>query len=112
MRAMGAAVFGAAALLMAPGEVLADAIDGDWCQTNGKRLSIRGPRIVTPGGTSMIGDYDRHGFAYIVPRGEAGAGKTMVMILLDEDTMEMGEGPSRRAPRKPEIWRRCSAPVS
>jgi len=27
---------------------IADAIDGDWCRTDGKRMSIRGPAIVTP----------------------------------------------------------------
>ena len=27
--------------------VLADAIDGDWCDFNGKRMSIRGPSMVT-----------------------------------------------------------------
>jgi hypothetical protein len=32
--------------------VFADAIDGDWCRADGKskRMTIRGPAIVTPGG--------------------------------------------------------------
>ena len=115
MRAMGAAVIGAAcgiALLAMPGVVRADAIDGDWCHKNGKRLSIRGPAIVTPGGTAMTGDYDRHAFAYVVPPGEPGTGKRMVLVLVDEDTIEMGEGVTRFSPRDPEIWKRCSASVS
>jgi len=32
---------------------LADAIDGDWCKADGKRMKIRGPEIVTPGGNRV-----------------------------------------------------------
>ena len=35
---------------------LADAIDGDWCKADGKRMKIRGPEIVTPGGTGRGGN--------------------------------------------------------
>ena len=41
---------------------LADAIDGDWCRSDGKRMTIRGPAIVTPGGRQTNGDYNRHFF--------------------------------------------------
>jgi len=101
-----------AAMALAPGAARADRIDGDWCHKSGRRLSIEGPRIVTPGGTSMAGDYDRHGFSYIVPPGEPGAGKTMVMVQQDEDTMHMSEGTLRVLPEKAETWRRCAAPMS
>ena len=53
---------------------LADAIDGDWCKADGKRMRIRGPEIVTPGGNQTRGEYTRHSFSYVVPAGEAGAG--------------------------------------
>jgi hypothetical protein len=53
-----AAGVGAALLFAAPAQ--ADAIDGDWCREDGKRMSIRGPDIVTPGGKAMRGDYSRH----------------------------------------------------
>jgi hypothetical protein len=46
---------------------LADAIDGDWCDANGKRMSIRGPSIVTPGGQQISGNYSRHYFSYVIP---------------------------------------------
>lgn len=107
------AVAALAGYLAAAGTARADAIDGNWCHADGKRLSIEGPRIVTPGGTAMTGDYDRHGFAYVVPAGEPGAGRHMVMVLLDEDTMQMGEGSDRSlTPEKSETWHRCGAPVS
>jgi len=103
----------AGTLLIAPGSARADAIDGSWCHAGGKRLSIEGPRIVTPGGTRMTGDYDRHGFAYVVPPGEPGNGKRMVLVLEDEDTMHMGEGIGDRiAPGHAETWHRCGAPIS
>ena len=99
-------------LLAAPGDVRADAIDGNWCHASGKRLNIEGPRIVTPGGTKMTGEYARHGFSYVVPPGEPGAGRHMVMVLEDEDTMHMGEGTDRIAPERAETWRRCGPPIS
>ncbi len=109
--AMIGAVFGIA-LLMGPGAAGADAIDGNWCRKNGKRLSIEGARIMTPGGAAITGDYDRHGTSYIVPPGEPGAGKSMVMALVDEDTMQMSEGTLRVLAEIAETWHRCTAPVS
>jgi len=99
-------------LLLAPTAVQADAIDGYWCHKNGKRLSIEGSRIVTPNGTAMTGDYDRHAFAYIVPPGASGAGKRVDMALVDDDTLQMTAGTLRALPDLGEIWHRCRAPVS
>ena len=45
---------------------LADAIDGDWCKADGKRMKIRGPEIFTPGGNQTRGDYSRHSFSYVI----------------------------------------------
>jgi len=59
----------------------ADAIDGDWCRADGKRMSIRGPAIVTPGGKETQGDYSRHFFSYTVPQGETGAGNKVSIIV-------------------------------
>jgi hypothetical protein len=96
-------------LLAAP--ALADAIDGDWChQASGRRLSIRGPQIVTPGGKQMEGDYSRHWFNYVAPAPEPGAGKTVYMQLLDEDTVQLRLGDASAA--NPETWIRCSPSTS
>lgn len=88
---------------------LADAIDGNWCFKNGKTMSIDGPQIVTPGGTKMQGDYDRHGFAYTVPKSEPGAGGKVSMILVDEDTVHLtiqnSAGSAAKSPMQ--VWRRC-----
>ncbi len=92
----------AAAVAMQAGPARADAIDGNWCSPDGKHISIDGPRIVTPGGTKMKGDYDRHGFRYVVPSREKPAGARVEMRQINEDTVHVtiGKGPTK-------IWRRC-----
>ena len=79
----------------------ADAIDGNWCASDGKVMTIEGPRIVTPGGTSATGAYTRHAFAYVVPADEQSPGSEVRLVLLNEETVRMVAGPG------PEIWRRC-----
>jgi hypothetical protein len=106
------AIFAAAAfiaLLMPAGPARADAIDGDWCRADGKRMSIRGPAIVTPGGKETRGDYSRHFFSYVIPPGEAGAGNTVSITLLGEYLAHAREG-SNDAPVQE--WRRCQPGVS
>ena len=95
-----AAALAAGSMLAVP-DARADAIDGMWCRDS-LSMRIDGPAIVTPGGTSMTGDYDRHGFRYVVPPGETGAGKTVVMVLLSDYDLDVtvGEGSVER-------WRRC-----
>ena len=97
---VAAAALAAGWVLAAPG-ARADAIDGMWCEGS-RSMRIDGPAIVTPGGMSMTGDYDRHGFRYVVPPGEDGAGKTAIMVLLSDRDLDVtvGDGPTER-------WRRC-----
>jgi len=87
---------------------IADAIDGDWCRTDGKRMSIRGPAIVTPGGQQTNGDYTRHSFSYVIPAGEAGAGATVSIQLLGEYLAHARQG----AEAPVQEWRRCQPGVS
>jgi len=85
----------------------ADAIDGDWCSKSGRHPSIEGPKIKTPGGKHITGNYDRHGFDYVIPKDESGSGQKAVMVIHDDETMEMTIGKG-----KPHIWKRCPAPIS
>ena len=87
---------------------LADAIDGDWCDSNGKRMSIRGPCMVTPGGQQISGNYSRHLFSYMIPAGETDAGATVEIQLLSEYLAHSREG------NDPSVheWRRCQPGVS
>ena len=88
---------------------LADAIDGNWCFTDGRHFSIDGPDIVTPAGTPTVGEYGRHSFLYTVPGNEAGAGKLVAMRLLDENTIQLatGRNASETSKSPTQIWQRC-----
>jgi hypothetical protein len=92
-------------LLAAPAR--ADVIDGDWCAADGRTFSIRGPAITTPGGNETQGNYSRHHFSYVVPDGEANAGETVAMLLLNENTVNVQEGTAQA-----EIWLRCKPAIS
>ena len=96
-------------LLASTSFCFADAIDGDWCRADGKRMSIRGPDITTPGGKQTRGDYTRHSFAYVIPAGEAGAGDSVQIILRGEYLAHARQG-AESAPWQE--WRRCSATTS
>ncbi len=92
---------------LAAGPAWADSIDGAWCRT-GARVVINGPSILTPGGAPLRGNYDRHGFSYVVPAGEPGAGATMEMRLLGEHEMQSRLGAGGAV----EDWRRCGPETS
>jgi hypothetical protein len=97
----------ALALALCAGTAQADAIDGQWCNKQGRTLEIDGPKIVTPSGTHMTGDYDRHAFRYVAPAGEAEAGQTVEMTLLGDDDLDLTTGPVAGPRSQPERWRRC-----
>jgi hypothetical protein len=86
---------------------LADSIDGNWCHTDGRRMRIDGPRIITPTGVTTQGDYGRHSFSYVVPAGGPGAGMTIQMQLLGEIRVRVQEGSAPSA-----IWERCGPEIS
>ena len=88
----------------------ADAIDGHWCHAaSGKHLRIDGPAITTPGGNKIEGDYDRHGFRYIVPVAEQAAVKAVTMSVIDDENMQLTGG---FAGSSVQDWRRCTQPTS
>jgi hypothetical protein len=106
--------FCAAAYAMGACPALADVIDGHWCFPDGKRFSIQGPTIVTPGGSHIQGDYARHFFSYVVPQGDPGTGQTVSMILINEDTVQLriGPAPSYSSDGPAQVWHRCGPPTS
>jgi hypothetical protein len=105
-----ALVLAAVAALVPADRAWADAIDGDWCFTDGRHFSIRGSQIVTPGGKHMEGDYDRHAFSYTVPEAEAGAGSIVFMTLIDDDTIHLRQGATSTDPAQ--VWNRCTLHTS
>jgi hypothetical protein len=53
----------------------------------------------------MEGNYSRHWFSYVVPIPEPGAGGTIFMTLLNENTVQTRLGETATAQ---EIWIRCT----
>ena len=83
-----------------------DQIDGEWCHDDGRIMSIEGPRMVTPGGNRIAGEYTRHTVSYVVPEDESGAGTTTRMRQLHDQAIRVwpdGEAEGQE-------WRRCAAP--
>jgi len=89
-------------------------IDGHWCFSDGERISIQGPAVVTPAGSSIQGDYSRHYFTYVVPPTDPGAGQTVSMMLMNEDTVHLriGAMPSHSPDETTQVWHRCGPPTS
>ncbi len=94
----------AALWLVAGGAALADVIDGNWCQADGRYMQIDGSTITTPAGNTIQGLYSRHSFTYTVPASEPSAGATIYMRLINETTVDLWKGATSG---DPEVWKRC-----
>src|SRR5260370_7804863 len=57
----------ATAMLLQTGVGRADAIAGDWCSTDGMRMSIRGEKITIPSGKPIERNYSPHASDYLHP---------------------------------------------
>lgn len=96
----------AASLLLAT-PALADSIDGDWCAPEGgKSLTIDGPRLRTPGGRTITGDYRRYSFSYVAPEGDWQAGQTIEMQFLRRVGVRVRAGGAES------VWIPCPPGVS
>jgi len=99
-------VIAAASFIPLSAPARADAIDGDWCATDGRHFFIQGPAITTPGGNAIQGNYRRHSFSYVVPPGETNAGEPIAMLLLNENQVAVQTGDTT------EVWLRCKPAIS
>ena len=99
-------------LLLTSGAAFADAIDGNWCHPDGRRFTIRGPAITTPGGSQVQGEYDRHHFSYRIPTPEARAGETVFMTLMGEYLVHLRIGADAASAGPVEPWNRCAPSIS
>src|SRR5438067_293344 len=111
MRLIGLVGLFAVFLCLGRAGARADVIDGDWCYSTNRDLTIKGPSIVTPGGHALTGDYTRHSFSYVVPPSEPDAGKTVNMTLINEETVNV-RLEAGGTPGPIQVWRRCAGPVS
>jgi hypothetical protein len=90
----------------------ADAIDGNWCHSDGRRFTIRGPAITTPGGSRIQGEYDRHHFTYQIPTPEPRAGEKVFMTLMGEYLVHLRVGGEASSAGPVEEWNRCGPSIS
>jgi len=100
------------ALVFTATPAFADAIDGNWCHPDGRRFTIRGPAIVTPGGNSLQGNYERHYFSYPVPAAEPHAGEIVFMTLMGEYLVHLRVGKDPATAGPVEEWKRCAPSIS
>jgi hypothetical protein len=105
MRLLTFALF---AVLSGTTPVLADAIDGDWCNMDGSHLRIEGPQIELGPGQVLAGTYNRHAFSYVAPASDPEAGTEILFVLRSEEEMRRVRNPDGK-PEHEDIWRRCSA---
>jgi hypothetical protein len=94
-----------AALLISGGAARADAIDRNWCNSDGRHFSIRGATIITTEGTKAEGNYSRHAFSYTIPSRDPSAGAEVFMLLINESTVHLRIGAVPTSPTQ--VWRRC-----
>jgi hypothetical protein len=113
-RTLALATITAAMIALSAPIARADAIDGNWCSAEGKRMEIEGPAVTTPAGTQWHGNYSRHYFTYQVPDSDPGAGQTVYMALQNENTVHITRAADAQAAQKStvEVWHRCPPAVS
>ncbi len=100
----------ATALFALSTPTLADAIDGDWCR-GADHMMIDGPKITTPGRNTIMGDYGRYRFSYVIPGTEPGAGGEAKMVMLRGGLETVHAFRPGTPADAPEVWRRCK-PIS
>ena len=93
-----------AALLCCATAARADAIDGDWCNGDGKHMVIKGPEITLADGAQLQGNYTRHSFTYVVPEGQPEAGAQIIITLVNEN---LAVAKAYRGALLPVTWKRC-----
>ena len=95
-------------LLLISRPAMADQIDGNWCSSDGRNVTIDGDKIRTPGGTVMTGEYERHSFRYVVPKDEPNAGMVILMVQVNDEIINVIEGKDTTL----HVWRRCKLTIS
>lgn len=93
-------------LAVLPSTAHADAIDGTWCHADGRTMTIEGSVVTIPEGRKIAGNYRRHSYTYAVPVDIDPEGRTVSMVLVDENTIHLLP-PDAAGSDAVQIWRRC-----
>ena len=96
-------------LFIAVGAAHADGLDGMWCSLDGRRITIDGLDVITPGGQRTTGVYGKYDFSYPVPENERNAGAVIWMTLVGENTARVSTvSKEQREPPPHGLWQRCA----
>ena len=83
-------------------------IDGSWCADDGRRISVDGVGVVTPGGQSATGRHTARAFTFVLPAGEWQAGAEIWMEPKGTDAVRVSSlRAGHQGPPPHDLWRRC-----
>ena len=106
---MNQASWAALLIIIAAGPAQADGLDGIWCSPDGRRITVDGLAVVSPGGQPATGVYGTVDFSFPVPEGEPDAGAVIWMKLVDENTARVSTVSEQQGEPPPHgRWRRCA----
>lgn len=107
-RILNASLVTAFVVFASAGSAFADQIDGSWCAPTGESMTIEGSTVITPGGRTLSGRYDRHNFSYDIPDGETSAGGRVDANQIDDQHIRVTIAPpAQKEPAPHAIWTRC-----
>jgi len=88
------------------------AINGAWCSPDGKRITIDGTTVTTPGGNTVTGEDRGRAFRFVLPDGEFDAGTEIWLELEDSGNLRVSRlKDTTLGPPPHDEWTRCD-PVS
>lgn len=97
-------------LLAFAGPAQAGALDGTWCAPDGRRITVAGTDVLTPGGQRTTGAYNGQAFHFQVPPNEWDSGKSIWMVLKAPDSARVSTlAENQQGPPPHDRWRRCAA---
>lgn len=83
-------------------------VDGSWCAADGRRISVDGLSVVTPGGQRATGRYSLRAFTFELPAGEWLAGAEVWMERKGADAVRVSTlSKGHEGPPPHDLWRRC-----
>ena len=96
-------------LIIAAAAAAAGGLDGIWCSPDGRRITVDGLDVITPGGQRTTGVYGKQVFSFPVPENEPDAGAVIWMKLVDGNTARVSTVSKQQSEPPPHgLWRRCA----
>lgn len=81
-------------------------IDGNWCSSDGRMLTVHKGIAHIPSGAEVLGEYKDHIFRYVGPADDPETGHDVRMRILGNEDLRL-ERIIEGTPQPEEHWRRC-----